>query len=58
MWDREDYIKEAEKELGDEQVYEEASNGIIIRHYQGIELDNEDSLKRFKEFTEWDFLRL
>ena len=26
VWDREDYIKEAEKELGDEQVYEEVSN--------------------------------
>ena len=26
VWDREDYIKEAEKQLGDEQVYEEVSN--------------------------------
>ena len=26
VWDREDYIKEAEKELGDEQVYEKVSN--------------------------------
>ena len=25
VWDREDYIKEAEKQLGDEQVYEEVS---------------------------------
>ena len=26
LWDREDYIKEAEKQLGDEEVYEEVSN--------------------------------
>ena len=26
VWDRENYIKEAEKQLGDEQVYEEVSN--------------------------------
>ena len=26
VWDREDYIKEAEKQLGDEQVYEEVSD--------------------------------
>ena len=26
VWDREDYIKEVEKQLGDEQVYEEVSN--------------------------------
>ena len=26
VWDREDYIKEAEKQIGDEQVYEEVSN--------------------------------
>ena len=26
MWDREDYIKEVEKQLGDEEVYEEVSN--------------------------------
>ena len=25
VWDREDYIKQAEKQLGDEQVYEEVS---------------------------------
>ena len=25
-WDREDYVKEADKQLGDEQVYEEVSN--------------------------------
>ena len=25
-WDREDYIKEADKQLGDKQVYEEVSN--------------------------------
>ena len=26
VWDREDYWKEAEKQLGDKQVYEEASD--------------------------------
>ena len=26
VWDREDHIKEAEKQLGDEEVYEEVSN--------------------------------
>ena len=26
MWDREDYIKEAEKQLGDKEIYEEVSN--------------------------------
>ena len=26
VWDREDYIKEAEKQLGDEEVYEEVSS--------------------------------
>ena len=26
VWDRQDYIKEAEKQLGDEEVYEEVSN--------------------------------
>ena len=26
MWHREDYIKETEKQLGDEEVYEEVSN--------------------------------
>ena len=29
VWDREDYIKEAEKQLGDEEVYEEVSNNPI-----------------------------
>ena len=28
MWDREDHIKEAEKQLGDEEVYEEVSNDV------------------------------
>ena len=28
VWDREDYIKEAEKQLGDEYVYEEVSNDV------------------------------
>ena len=27
MWDKEDYIKEAEKQLFDKEVYEECSNG-------------------------------
>ena len=26
MWDREDYIIEAEKQIGDEEIYEEVSN--------------------------------
>ena len=26
VWDRDDYIQEAEKQLGDKQIYEEASN--------------------------------
>ena len=26
VWDRDDYTKEAEKQVGDEQVYEEVSN--------------------------------
>ena len=29
VWDREDYIKEAEKQLGDEEVYEEVSNNPV-----------------------------
>ena len=29
MWDREDYIIEAEKQLGDEEVYEEVSNDAV-----------------------------
>ena len=29
VWDREDYIKEAEKQLGDEEVYEEVSNNPL-----------------------------
>ena len=27
VWDKEDYIKEAEEQLGGEEVYEEVSNG-------------------------------
>ena len=30
VWDREDYIKEVEKQLGDEQVYEEVSNDAAL----------------------------
>ena len=29
LWYREDYIKEAEKQLGDEEVYEEFSNDAV-----------------------------
>ena len=29
VWDREGYIKEAEKQLGDEEVYEEVSNDTV-----------------------------
>ena len=29
VWDREDYIKEAEKQLGDEEVFEEVSNDDV-----------------------------
>ena len=29
VWDREDYINEAEKQLGDEEVYEEVSNNPV-----------------------------
>ena len=29
MWDREDYIKEVEKQLGNEEVYEEVSNDAV-----------------------------
>ena len=29
VWDREEYIKEAEKQLGDEEVYEEVSNNPV-----------------------------
>ena len=29
VWDREDYIKETEKQLGDEVVYEEVSNDAV-----------------------------
>ena len=32
VWDRENYIKEAEKQLGDEQVYEEVSNNAAPKH--------------------------
>ena len=30
MWDREGYIKEVEKQLGDEHVYEEVSNDATL----------------------------
>ena len=26
VWDRDDYVKEAERQLGDKDIYEEASN--------------------------------
>ena len=31
MWDKEEYIKEAEKQLGDEEIYEEVSNGLFLK---------------------------
>ena len=33
FWDRDDYIKEAEKQLGDKEIYEEVCNdpGPLIR---------------------------
>ena len=52
--DREDYIKEAEKQLGDEQLYEEVSNDTVplletineviarIRKQGGLKRDNLD----------------
>ena len=30
VWDREDHIKEAEKQLGDEEVYEEVFNDATV----------------------------
>ena len=38
MWDREDYIKEAEKQLGDEEVYEEVSNDAapLLKTINGV----------------------
>ena len=38
VWDREDYIKEAEKQLGDEEVYEEVSNNAapLLRTINGV----------------------
>ena len=30
VWDREDHIKEAEKQLDDEEVYEEVSNDATV----------------------------
>ena len=38
VWDREDYIKEAEKQLGDEEVYEEVSNDAapLLKTINGV----------------------
>ena len=38
VWDREDYIKEAEKQLGDQEVYEEVSNNAapVLKTINGV----------------------
>ena len=38
VWDREDYIKEAEKQLGDQEVYEEVSNDAapLLKTINGV----------------------
>ena len=38
LWDREDYIKQAEKQLGDEEVYEEVSNDAapLLKTINGV----------------------
>ena len=35
VWDREDYIKEAENQFGDTNIYEEVPNGakLLIKHH-------------------------
>ena len=30
FWDRKDYVKEAHKQLSDEEIYEEVTNGLSI----------------------------
>ena len=40
FWDRDDYIKEAEKQLGDKDIYEEVCNDpgpLIITRHEAIE---------------------
>ena len=40
FWDRDDYIKEAEKQLGDKDIYEEVCNHpgpLIITRHEAIE---------------------
>ena len=50
MWSREDYIKEAEKQLGDEEVYEEVSNDAapLLKTINGVigKIRKQDDLKR------------
>ena len=38
VWDREDYIKEVEKQLGDKEVYEEVSNDAtpLLKSINGV----------------------
>ena len=38
VWDREDYIKEAEKQLGDEEIYEDVSNdaALLLKTINGV----------------------
>ena len=50
VWDREDYIKEAEKQLGDEEVYEEVSNDAapLLKTIDRViaKIRKQDDLKR------------
>ena len=43
VWDREDYIKQAEKQLGDEEVYEEVSNDAapLLKTINGVIAENQ-----------------
>ena len=42
VWDREDYLKEAEKHLGDKETYEVLSSDLvsplirIVKYYEGL----------------------
>ena len=44
VWDREDYLKEVEKHLGDKKTYEELSSDLvsplirIVKYYEGLSL--------------------
>ena len=69
IWDREDYIKETEKQLGDEEVYEEVSNDAApllktinavlakIRNWGDLKRDNLDYfIMKDPKFTRFYFL--